>query len=560
MKKAIKQSTLVTVLNLTCIAFLCFVLFSFSCFANVERKVSTAYAQRFDLTESANRFANASSYLTNEVRAYAATGDKTRYENYWNEVNTLKNRENAVDAMHTLGITAEEQALLDQMSALSNELVPLESAAMDNVDRGDRDAAMAYVYGEEYIAAIADITALKTDLLEHLDSRTMTEVNRLLQISAFISFWVFLSLAVVAALQIFNALVLRRKVITPIRMIRDEMGEFSRGNLSSDFALEPDTSEIGELTNSIYQAKGELRKYISDISEKLSQLSQGDLDLAIDIQYIGDFQPIQRAMEQIAETLNPVFSTISIAADQVAHGSEQVSDSAQALANGANEQNTTVEALSDTLHHISAQVDTTSERARAAYDCSTQAQDVLLQTQQQMRQLITSMDDISGASDRIGNIAKTIDDIAFQTNILALNAAIEAARAGTAGKGFAVVADEVRSLAGKSAAAVKDTTTLINEILALIQTGVGLADSTAHTLEDVVKGAQLATSYTADIAQASAAQTQAIHTAVKSIEQISTVVQSNAATAEESAASSEELSGQAELLKDSISHFHLRAQ
>lgn len=41
------------------------------------------------------------------------------------------------------------------------------------------------------------------------------------------------------------------------------------------------------------------------------------------------------------------------------------------------------------------------------------------------------------------------------------------------------------------------------------------------------------------------------------IGQISAVVQSNAATAEESSASSEELSAQANLLRDEVSKFHI---
>ena len=61
-----------------------------------------------------------------------------------------------------------------------------------------------------------------------------------------------------------------------------------------------------------------------------------------------------------------------------------------------------------------------------------------------------------------------------------------------------------------------------------------------------------------DIAKVSAEQAHAIAEINVGIDQISSVVQNNSATAEESAAASEELSGQANMVKSMVAKFNLR--
>ncbi len=89
MKRAMKQSTLMLILNGISILTLLFLVFSLFSYSGVSKELNKANEERFELTYNANRFMNGSAYLTNEVRAFAATGMQEHYDNYWREVNEL---------------------------------------------------------------------------------------------------------------------------------------------------------------------------------------------------------------------------------------------------------------------------------------------------------------------------------------------------------------------------------------------------------------------------------------------------------------------------------------
>lgn len=168
------------------------------------------------------------------------------------------------------------------------------------------------------------------------------------------------------------------------------------------------------------------------------------------------------------------------------------------------------------------------------------------------------MGEIADRSNQIEKIIKTIEDIAFQTNILALNAAVEAARAGTTGKGFAVAADEVRNLAAKSAEASQSTSAMIGHSISAVNQGAQIADATARQLESVVAGAHEIVETINGIAADAKTRGEAVEQIQNQIGQITSVVQTNSATAEESAAASRELSAQTSVLRQLVKTFRLR--
>ncbi|MEM1484602.1 methyl-accepting chemotaxis protein [Oscillospiraceae bacterium PP1C4] len=349
----------------------------------------------------------------------------------------------------------------------------------------------------------------------------------------------------------------KKKIGAPIARLSMMAKELSEGKLNVDVLTHQSNDEIGELGKALESTSETLRNYITDISEHLTSLSNGDMTMPITQEYIGDFIPIQTALVKISDSLNHTLSAINISAEQVHSGSTQVSSGAQALAAGATEQASVIEELSASIEEVSEKAGKNAGSVRQATEYVEQSVTGVAESNEYMKQMLSSMKEISDASNEISKIIKVIDDIAFQTNILALNAAVEAARAGASGKGFAVVADEVRNLAGKSANAAKQTEELINTSVRAVKDGSKIAENTAKALKNVSTKSNLVKEIIAEIENASDAQATAISQITSGIEQISSVVQTNAATAEESSASSEELSAQAALLKEEISKFRL---
>lgn len=558
MKKAMKQSKIIAILNGVSISALILMALLLLVYANVDKELSKNNEDRFNLTYNANRFMNGSAYLTNEVRAYAATGEQEHYDNYWNEINTLKNRDQGVAAMQEIGITPEEQSMIDEMSALSNKLVPLEEDAMNNVQEKRLQKALDYVYGNEYSSSIAQINSLKEQFLSALDTRTMEEIQTLNLRLMIVRILIYLAMALVAVMQIIVMFVTRRNILHPIIAVRDQMGEISMGNLSAEFPLKADTSEIGMLVASIHETKKELKNYIHDIDSKLAQMAQGKMNLTIDTDYRGEFLPIQNALRQILDSLNLALSRINHTASQVSDESEQMASDAQILSAGAAEQASAIQELSANIQSLSGQVSSTSQDADRARQASMDSAAQLTACSKKMEELTSAMGDISEASQKINGIIKTIEDISFQTNILAINASVEAARAGTYGRGFAVVADEVQSLANKSSVAAKDITKLIENSLELVEHGTTLSGDTTEALSIGVAGSKSTADLIQKIADSAQQQALSLEQLTDGVEQISDVVQTNTATAEKSAASASELHKQAEELKQSVQKFKLR--
>lgn len=354
----------------------------------------------------------------------------------------------------------------------------------------------------------------------------------------------------------------RRVIGRPIRELSLVATRIAGGELDQTIHYQSG-DELGVLAHNFNQVTLRLRDYvdyIQEISEKLREIATGNLTFTLEHQYTGEFEKIKAALDEISYALNNTMGQLRAASRDVAAGAQQVSNGAMTLSQGSTEQASEVETLAGHIGAVSESVHKVAQGAQQASSISQEVKQGLLSSNDKMRNMTEVIQRISDKSTEIHKIVKTIEDIAFQTNILALNAAVEAARAGSAGKGFAVVADEVRALAGKSSAAAQETTILLGQTVESMNDGVRAAQDTADSMMKVVAQADEMSHLIDGIAEYTKEQDANTTDITRGIEQISTVVQTNVATAEGSAAASEELSGQAVMLRELVARFRLREQ
>ena len=312
--------------------------------------------------------------------------------------------------------------------------------------------------------------------------------------------------------------------------------------------------EIGKIGKGLQSIMEMIREITADLSEKLDKMANGDfqVDFSNEELYQGDFHPMLESMKHISYTLSDTMQEIKEASEQVSSSSDLVSGGAQSLSQGATEQASAIEELSASMNEIADSIKSTTDKAEEAKHLSQKAGEAVKLSNEKM-------EEITIKSNEISKIIKTIDDIAFQTNILSLNAAIEAARAGEAGKGFAVVADEVGNLAQKSAKAAKNTGSLIEESKNAVEQGAKISKETGEALSIVYERTGKINDMIFEITKETVKEADNMRQLTIGMDQISSVVQNNSATAQESAAASEEMSGQANILDNLVSRFKLRS-
>ncbi|MCM1087217.1 MAG: methyl-accepting chemotaxis protein [Muribaculaceae bacterium] len=345
----------------------------------------------------------------------------------------------------------------------------------------------------------------------------------------------------------------------PLSALGNRLEDFAHGDLFTPFPDADTDDEVADMINCAKDMAESLDFIIADMEYTLGEMADSNYTVRSrdSSRYIGDFKQLFDSSRKLRNCMVDTLHFIEESSIQVTAGASNLSETSLSLAEGATEQASAVEELQATITTIAETAVQAAENAEAAYHQSQEYANMADRSSADIKEMVEAMERINEASQKIGNIISEIESIASQTNLLSLNASIEAARAGEAGRGFSVVADQIRQLAEQSSKSAVDTRTLIEGAMQEIDNGSKVADRAVASIDMVVEGIRTIATSSKDLSINSSNQAATMKEAEEGINQISDVIQTNAAVAEESSATSQELSAQATSLDSLIAKFNL---
>ncbi|MBR1087335.1 methyl-accepting chemotaxis protein [Bradyrhizobium manausense] len=279
-------------------------------------------------------------------------------------------------------------------------------------------------------------------------------------------------LALAIGLAVGANLLVSRRVINPLKTIRDAMLKVAGGDLAVDSGYLDRKDEIGALAGALETFKRQaVDKLKAEQHERELNADAAARQRAVEA-YVGEFEG---AVRKTLGELNDASGQMRKTSGDLSAVSRQTNDRVQVASKASNEASMSVDSVAAAAEELSASINDISQQAAHAAGIAGRAVN-------QARDTDGTVQGLQKSAARIGEVVGLINTIAAQTNLLALNATIEAARAGEAGRGFAVVASEVKSLASQTAKATEE----ISEQIADIQKVAGDAIHAIQTIGGII--------------------------------------------------------------------------
>jgi methyl-accepting chemotaxis protein len=385
--------------------------------------------------------------------------------------------------------------------------------------------------------------------------------NDIFETSFFMVIFLIISLSIVA---FFSYKIIKYRV-NPLQKIKDAIDRIANGDIAQEIHVTT-YDEIGEIISNVVKLLSKLKEIIRNIQVISKELAVSSEEMS-------------------ATTLNFSKNALEQAADseEVTATVEEVSAGVDSILGAADNQNDRLRILVSLMDDLSQIINVMNSKTKETLSETDRISNWAQSGEEALRDMKNTMDKIIESSSQMTSVIKISNSISDQINLLSLNAAIEAARAGEAGRGFAVVSDEISKLAEETSMSIKNIDNLIKDNKDEIERGMENVTGAIELISTIIKGVrsinmmvneiaglmneQLETNIKVnseagevnersnEIKNASKEQRTASSEIVRSISNINSLAQNNAASSEQLSSDAGKLSEMAEKLKNAVEYF-----
>jgi len=325
-----------------------------------------------------------------------------------------------------------------------------------------------------------------------------------------------------------------RKIHEGQRRVREVAEGIHRDSRAVAERAEAQNAIVDEASSSIEKSDADTRgigERMEDLSASAEQTGSSILEMAASLEEVS----------QHMDALHASIEGMSTAAVQMAQSISSIDQSVESLSAFAGETAASMTEIDASIRQVRESARQSAGLSEGAAQDAEGGQSAVMKTVAAMSAVrdavrgdSSRMTSLGERSREVGKIVRMIEEVAGETHLLALNAAILAAQSGDEGKGFAVVAAEIRALSERASAGASEIGDLLsgiqNEVAALsdsmkesvrrVEDGVTRSQGAGERLAKILERSRLASEAAAEIARATAEQSDGSHRVATAIDRV----------------------------------------
>lgn len=196
------------------------------------------------------------------------------------------------------GDKSKIQKALDTLTKADEYRMQIQELAASN-----RNEEASELFFSQYNPLVLEVRDLMTEMDQNTTVLADATYENAYRAQTAVTFAAILVSAVAVLLTVFMAVYLTKMIKRPIAEIEAAAKEMAQGNLNVQVNYRA-KDELGVLADNIRIMTSRISDYMGKISDATIQLSEGDLNIAHQDEFLGDFRPTQMAIRKLINSLN----------------------------------------------------------------------------------------------------------------------------------------------------------------------------------------------------------------------------------------------------------------